>query len=100
MVKHGGFMYLILVYDISTEDEEGKKRLPRVMKKCRQFLHHIQKSVFEGEITESKFLSLKTSLEKMIKKECDYVVFYTFENRNYLKRENLGKKFDLTSNIL
>lgn len=93
-------MYVVLVYDISTETKEGKKRLPKIMKKCRQFLHHTQKSVFEGEITEAKLFELKTLLERLIEKREDYVVFYKLPNKNNLDRENIGIDFDPTANIL
>jgi len=93
-------MYVILVYDISTETKEGKKRLPKVMKKCREFLHHTQKSVFEGEISEAKLLALKVALEKLINEREDYVVFYKLANKNNLERENIGIDFDPTANIL
>lgn len=93
-------MYVILVYDIKTETEDGKKRLPKVMKKCRQFLHHTQKSVFEGEITGAKFLKLKFELEKLINEDEDYVVFYKLPNKNNLERQNIGINYDPTSNIL
>lgn len=93
-------MYIVVVYDIKTESEGGKKRLPKIMKKCRQYLHHIQKSVFEGEITEAKYMKLKMELEKLIDKEEDYVVFYKIENKNNIDRENIGINFDPTANIL
>ena len=93
-------MYLILVYDISTETKEGRKRLPKVMKKCREYLHHTQKSVFEGEISEAKFLALKTAISRIIKDSEDYVVFYKLDNKHSLDRENIGKDFDPTVNIL
>ncbi|MCX7759390.1 MAG: CRISPR-associated endonuclease Cas2 [bacterium] len=93
-------MYLILVYDISTETKEGRKRLPKVMKKCREYLHHTQKSVFEGEITEAKFVSLKVAIEKLIDTQEDYVVMYIIENKNNIHRENIGINFDPTDNIL
>jgi len=93
-------MYVILVYDISTEKKEGKKRLPKVMKKCREYLHHTQKSVFEGEITEANLVALKTEIEKLINKKEDYIVIYRMDNKNNLKRENIGVDFDPTNNIL
>ncbi|TCW61803.1 CRISPR-associated endonuclease Cas2 [Treponema sp. J25] len=93
-------MYVILVYDISTETKEGRKRLPKVMKKCREYLHHTQKSVFEGEITEANFTALKTSIERIINDKEDYVVFYRLDNKNNLRRENIGLDFDPTANIL
>lgn len=93
-------MYVILVYDISTETKAGKKRLPKLMKKCREYLHHTQKSVFEGELSEGMFFALKTEVEKLIDKNDDYVVFYRLPNKNNLDRMNLGIDFDPTSNIL
>ncbi|MCX7589776.1 MAG: CRISPR-associated endonuclease Cas2 [Patescibacteria group bacterium] len=93
-------MYLILVYDINTESDTGKKRLPKIMKTCRKFLHHTQKSVFEGEITDAKFLKLKIELEKLINEKEDYIVFYKMQNKNNMERENIGIDFDPTTNIL
>lgn len=46
-------MYVILVYDISLEDK-GARVLNRVFKICKKYLSHVQKSVFEGEITPAK----------------------------------------------
>ncbi len=93
-------MYVILVYDISTETKEGKKRLPKIMKKCRQYLHHTQKSVFEGNISDAKLFALEADLRKIINENEDYVVIYKMIAKNYLSRENIGKDFDPTANIL
>ena len=49
-------MYVILVYDF------GEKRVGKMLKLCRKYLHWIQNSVFEGEISEVK---LKELLQKM-----------------------------------
>ena len=46
-------MFVIVTYDVST------KRVSKVMKICRKYLMHIQRSVFEGMITESKMNKLK-----------------------------------------
>ena len=51
-------MYVILVYDIVTDDA-GKKILPKVFKICKKYLSHYQKSVFRGDMTPSKFIKLK-----------------------------------------
>jgi len=63
-------------------------------------LHHTQKSVFEGELSESRFLALKNEIEKIIDKNSDYVVTYKMANKNNLERGNIGLDFDPTSNIL
>ena len=45
-------MYVIAVYDVSAE------RTVKMLKLCRKYLHWIQNSVFEGELSE---LQLKKS---------------------------------------
>ena len=40
-------MYVIITYDV------GVKRNSKVLKICRRYLLHVQKSVFEGHITET-----------------------------------------------
>ena len=39
-------MFVIMVYDV------GKKRVAKVLKKSRKYLHWVQNSVFEGEISQ------------------------------------------------
>ena len=46
-------MFVIVVYDV------GSKRVSRIMKTCRKYLSHKQKSVFEGMITEAQLKKLK-----------------------------------------
>jgi len=93
-------MFVIGVYDISTLDADGRKRLVKVMKTMWKYLHHSQKSVFEGEITEAKFYALKGEISKLIDKDEDYVVFFTIPGFKGIERINVGKDFDPNSNIL
>ena len=48
VLRCGGNMYVILVYDINLEEKEGQKVLRNVFKTCKKYLVHIQNSVFEG----------------------------------------------------
>ena len=79
-------MHVILVYDI------GEKRVAKVLKTCRKYLHWVQNSVFEGEITNANLVRLKGELKRIIKKEKDSVVIYQFRTLNYSKREILGQE--------
>ncbi len=47
-------MYIIAMYDINTETKAGRKRLRKIFKLMKQYLIHIQNSVFEGELTKAK----------------------------------------------
>lgn len=51
-------MFVILTYDVNS------KRDSKIMKTCRKYLTHEQKSVFEGVITKAKLDSLKKEIKK------------------------------------
>lgn len=56
-------MFAIVVYDISS------KRVSKVMKVCRKYLNHKQKSVFEGMITNAQLERMKRELSKIMDTE-------------------------------
>ena len=93
-------MYVIAVYDISTADKKGQRRLNKIMKLMRKYLHHTQKSVFEGELSEAKFFALKRAANDIIDDEVDYIVFYTIANKNNIQKESFGIDFDSTANLI
>ena len=64
VLKCGGNMYVILVYDINLENKEGQKVLRNVFKTCKKYLVHIQNSVFEGELLDSQAIKLKSELDR------------------------------------
>ena len=79
-------MFVILVYDF------GVKRVGKALKICRKYLHWVQNSVFEGEISKANFVKLKKELELLINQEEDSVIIYTFRSQKYTNREIMGKE--------
>lgn len=65
-------------------------RVSRVLKVARKYLHWVQNSVLEGELTEASFRKLKTELERVVNQEEDMVLFYILGNQRYARRELLG----------
>ena len=65
-------MYVILTYDVSS------RRVSKVMKKCRKYLRHEQRSVFEGTITEGLLKNLKKELSDIIDVKEDSINIYVF----------------------
>ena len=63
-------MYVILVYDIKT-DNGGQKVLNRTFKICKKYLCHIQNSVFEGELSEAQIVKDLCTIFCMETKEMD-----------------------------
>ncbi|WP_338834075.1 CRISPR-associated endoribonuclease Cas2 [Moorella humiferrea] len=93
-------MHVILVYDINTEDVEGRKRLVKTLKTCRKYLIHIQKSVFEGDLTEGKIALLKKELNRVLDIDRDFVVIYTLAEGVKINRDIITNTPDPTDNFL
>ncbi|WP_166512765.1 CRISPR-associated endonuclease Cas2 [Desulfallas thermosapovorans] len=79
-------MFVILVYDVNV------KRVAKVLKTCRKYLNWVQNSVLEGEISKANYEKLRTELRRIIDKEEDSVIFYTFRTLKYSSREIMGVK--------
>lgn len=92
-------MYVILVYDIYTDDK-GKKILPKVFKLCKKYLTHVQKSVFEGEISQTQLMQLKVDLSKYIRDNEDALIIFKSRQEKWLEKEYLGIKEDATDNFI
>ena len=77
-------MYMILCYDVGTE------RVGRVHKAAKKYLHPVQKSVFEGTLTESELQRLKTEIARLIEPEQDAVAIYRFPSPGGVMKEQIG----------
>lgn len=88
-------MYYIVVYDIASP-----KRLPRLLKICRQYLNWIQCSVFEGELSKAQFSELYNRLKKNINKEEDSVILFAIRTPKVVDRTVLGKEKNEITNFI
>ena len=91
-------MYVILVYDIC-KDGNGQKSWNRVFKLCKQNLVHIQKSVFEGEITPVLLRKLYLELKIYIREDKDSVLLFKTRQEKWLEKEFWGMEDEKTSNF-
>ncbi|MEM4710961.1 MAG: CRISPR-associated endonuclease Cas2 [Candidatus Woesearchaeota archaeon] len=81
-----------MVYDINCE------KVNKIMNICREYLHHIQNSVFEGDITQKNLNELIERLNKNIK-ENDSIIIFKFRSEIYEKIV-IGIDKKNTSNII
>jgi len=86
------------MYDILM-DESGAKVLRNVFKICKKYLTHIQKSVFEGNLTELNCTKLRMELDKHIRDDRDSVLLFKSRDEKWLDKEFLGVIDDKTSNF-
>ena len=85
-------MYIILVYDLKS------KRTNKMHKKCSQYLHWKQNSVFEGEITKSKYKKLKNWINNYVEDD-ETVLIYSIRTKDALNIDMIGEDKD-TKTIL
>jgi CRISPR-associated protein Cas2 len=78
-------LYYIAVYDIASP-----KRLVKVLKTFRRYLHWVQNSAFEGELNEKQFSSLTKNLKRIIKKDEDSILFFYSESKKYISKRRMG----------
>lgn len=91
-------MYVLLIYDIIA-DKGGARASRNIFKICKRYLTNVQKSVFEGNLTESELISLEYELNNHIRKDRDSVIIYKSRSENWIDKKFLGKKDNKTSNI-
>ena len=82
-------MFVILIYDIS-KDEEGQKRWTNIYKTCKKYLKHVQNSVFEGELTKTQLYQLKSELDGYINKKLDSVIIMKSRQEKWIEKEFWG----------
>lgn len=85
-------MLVIVTYDVNTMDAEGRRRLRRVAKTCKNFGQRVQLSVFECDIDPEQWTRLKNGLCNIIDPEKDSMRFY-YLGSNWKRRvEHVGAK--------
>lgn len=87
-------MLVLVVYDIS------ERKVTTALKICREYLSHIQYSVFLGEIKDSDYKELKMRLNALIDREKDSVILFKFRTENAFKKEILGVEKNKIDNII
>lgn len=85
-------MMVLISYDVSTTDKEGRSRLRHLAKICLNYGQRVQNSVFECLIDQSQWIVMKAELIGTIDKEQDSLRFY-FLGSNWKRRvEHVGAK--------
>ena len=85
-------MYVLVTYDVATDDAAGARRLRRVAKLCVEYGQRVQCSVFECLVDPAQYEMLKHRLSKIIDEEKDSLLFYNL-GKNWKPRvERLGSK--------
>lgn len=83
-------MLVLITYDVSTIEKDGRTRLRRVAKMCQNYGQRVQLSVFECIVDPAQFALLRQKLIDIISMEKDSLRFY-FLGANWRGRvEHVG----------
>jgi len=85
-------MLVVVAYDVSTESEEGRRRLRHVAKLCEDFGQRVQNSVFECLVDAAQWTQLRGRLITKIKCSEDSLRFYFLGDNWEHRVEHVGAK--------
>lgn len=85
-------MFVLISYDVSTVDNDGKRRLRRVAKACQNFGQRVQYSVFECVIDPARWTLLRKRLIDEIDINQDSLRFYFLGSKWKKRIEHVGAK--------
>jgi CRISPR-associated protein Cas2 len=90
-------MMVVVSYDVSTTDRDGRRRLRKVAKVCKDYGQRVQNSVFECVVDPTQWTNLRRKLLKIFEPEEDSLRFY-FLGANWKRRREhhgLQKSLDV-----
>lgn len=95
-------MYILITYDVDTVSRTGQKRLRQVAKACKDYGQRVQNSVFECEVSEAQFTTLKSRILSIIDTELDNIRFYFLTSKSHGQIVSLGKEtaYDVNDTII
>ena len=95
-------MLILVTYDVSTVEKEGRRRLRRVAQACKDYGTRVQKSVFECQVGQSEWVKLRDRLLREINVEEDSLRFYYLDEKAVQRVEHHGtvKPVDLTEPLV
>jgi len=95
-------MLILITYDVSTVEKAGQRRLRRVARACQDYGLRVQKSVFECQVGQTEWASLRERLLREIKPEEDSLRFYYLDEKavQRIEHHGTGKPLDLTEPLV
>ena len=85
-------MLVVICYDVATVEGEGRRRLRRVAKVCKNYGQRVQFSVFECEVDPAQWTAIRHQLIDEIDPEVDSLRFYFLGSKWRRRTEQIGLK--------
>ena len=85
-------MFVIVSYDVATDEGKGQRRLRRVARACKDYGQRVQYSVFECIVDPAQWAKLKERLISEIDTDKDSLRFYYLGSNWHHRVEHIGAK--------
>lgn len=85
-------MFVVVSYDVASDERSGQRRLRRVAKACQNFGQRVQYSVFECIVDPAQWALLKERLISEIDPKKDSLRFYYLGSNWHRRVEHIGAK--------
>ena len=85
-------MLLLIIYDVSTANSEGRRRLSKVAKICCNHGQRVQNSCFECDLAPDQLVTVRARLLEVIDKSQDSLRIYNLGNNYNTRIEHYGIK--------
>ncbi len=85
-------MFVLISYDVNTEDAAGRRRLRKIAKQCLDYGQRVQNSVFECVLDAAQLRALEAKLVATMDQEKDSLRFYNLGNNYSEKIRHYGIK--------
>lgn len=83
-------MDILVTYDVNTETKEGRSRLRKIAKVCKDYGQRVQYSVFECRVNEMQYETFQSRLLKIMDKGTDSIRFYRLRSPREKYVESFG----------
>lgn len=83
-------MFILVTYDVSTVDRQGRRRLRKVARACMDYGQRVQNSVFECKLGSKEWVLLRSRLLSEMDPDQDSIRFYFLDVD--IKMEHHGTK--------
>ncbi len=85
-------MFVIVSYDVATDEGRGQRRLRRIAKTCKDYGQRVQYSVFECIVDPAQWTKLREKLISEINPDKDSLRFYYLGSNWHHRVEHVGAK--------
>lgn len=85
-------MFPLICYDVSTTTPEGRRRLRKVARLCKNYGQRVQQSVFECDLGDTEWATLRPALLCTFEPTEDSLRFYRLGDAPSRRVEHHGAK--------